>query len=488
MKPCVIILIILIGIKCQFFQLVKQYSINLRDSHNTASSLSAYRLEGDVMVTSKRFQLTKNETGSFGRIITKDDLNSTDFEYQLIIKQNNGPSDGSLFGIWFYNNITKDNDNTRNENQKTSNSFFGFSNDFNGFGIIGVASPTKDPDSMKTRLSFISSKNAKQYSISEKPSDSCNIISKAEKLKLIIKYSHQSMTLVYNNKRNLNSHCFGSFTPEFNANQFKIAITTFNGIIDNVQYRDTIEVFKISLINKDKSRAAAIAKYIPSQIIDNKANDTRYNYIRSAAADLVDKYYESNNQSQSLQLQSSSLLFDDLDKKIDAAIEYLSKIKNGNGYEVNLTEIYSSLSQLSTHLVNLTLLLNDTNINTSSNSNMREKRVVTRSDRIQLLSLELNLLLSKWSRFQTELNGSNTTNEDIKTNIIELTNNIKLAQNMQEFIAETLKRKVSLLNKDIDKKIESNTLYHYFLIGLICIGIVLLVWIYQKLKLKQKRS
>lgn len=464
MKPFLFILllviVLIIEIKCQLLQLVKPYSINMRKGNASLIASSSYYFERDVKITSESFKLTKNDTKSYGRIITKDDLNLTEFEYQIDIKMNNELSAGSMFGIWFYNNKTEDNSHHQNE-FSASNSFFGFTNKFNGFGIAGVTLPGDDPNSVSTRISLISNDIANHYNMSDKISDLCNIILRRERFRLIIKYSYETVSVEYNNKLDLNTHCFSASMTNFNSSKFKIAITAFNGFIDNIQYQDNIDVFKISLFSKQR---------------DTISSNSSNSILNKTIADLVDKFYISNNHSQALSIG-------DLNKEIDNAIVHLSTIQSGKGSELNLNRVSDSLNQLSAYLINLTMLLNNTHTHaTLSQTNF------TQAEKIKMLSLELDVLLDKWTYFKDALKKSNEINQDIQNNITELQNNILLAQNMNLFIGDTIAKKVLSISKNIDKKIERNSLYHYFLIGLFIVGMALSIRIYQKIKMKQKQS
>jgi hypothetical protein len=307
-----------------YYQIMDQYSFNLKntkDKSNLDKFYNNFHREGDLTLYDKYFTLAPKKNNTFGFIYTKGDINSEDLEVQIKFRINNFREQGSAFAVWFFK------DEMKKESENPDRSFVGFKPDFNGVGIL-LFTPPKLTIEAKTFM-FVQQNDGKQKKTQTgikkvDLSNSCNenFHDRTVKLTLILKTSQNNLAIKFDNKEYLHYPCLDHVKiPNFKP-PFKIGISAMNGIIEDNQYLDHVEIEKFTVFNCNdtlKSNYSTLMNVTYPQNLNytSDSKDLLYNDLVENFGGFVENYNSLEN----------PVYMKELNEKIDNTIISLSEIK-----------------------------------------------------------------------------------------------------------------------------------------------------------------
>lgn len=307
-----------------YYQIMDQYSFNLKntkDKSNLDKFYNNFQREGDLTLNDKYFTIAPKKNNTHGFIYTKGEINSEQLEVQIKFRINNFRQQGSAFAVWFF----KDEINKDSVNQDRS--LVGFKSDFNGVGVL-LFTPPKVSIDAKTFI-FVQQNDGKQKKTESgikkvSLANSCNenFHERTVKLTLILKTSDNNLAIKFDNKEYLQYPCLDYVKIPNLKPPYRIGISAMNGIIDDSQYLDHVEIEKFTVFNSNfnlKSNYSTIMNFTyPLNV--NYTTDLK-DFIKN---DLIETFSDFAENYNSLE---NPVYLKELNEKLDNTIISLSEIK-----------------------------------------------------------------------------------------------------------------------------------------------------------------
>lgn len=322
-------------VKCQrkyghdsYYQIMKEFSFNLRNRNEENQRDVLYKnfiREGDSVFYDNHIVLSPKKNNTYGLIYTKGKILTNQMELQVKFRINNERGFGSAFAIWFFQ---EDMDSPSNDSQNSPDrSLIGFKSNFSGMGLI-VMTPPKLLIDAKTiiLLKINEGKEIKEISLkSVSHHNSCNENFHGRTVKLTIKIfgNQNKMQVNFNTPENLHYPCLRDF--ELNENDFKlpfrVGISAMNGMIENEEYLDRVEIEKFTLFNMDRERKKSYTnefrEFDLPRDFDSDGNS-------EANLDLIQNF---SRFKKNLDKMDNPLFIEKINSKLDNSIIYISDLK-----------------------------------------------------------------------------------------------------------------------------------------------------------------
>jgi hypothetical protein len=251
-----------------YFQVIDQVSFNLRDKSSHLKFLNDYNIEGSAMLMDNHIKLTPKLNNTYGLIYSKEQIHSSNIRIHLTMEINHEPHLGSSLVLWLFKDDLEES-NLRN--------FVGFKGDYNGIGMM-IMTPQVSGIKFPRTLMYGKRNYGKVNETEDRIAVDFNKKSCYDNFHNVITrvtFDIQDGKInIYNtNDESLNSNCLTSGISMNIKPPYRIALSSYNGIIDGQQYMDSVEIYKLSVLNKEYENRLLYK-------VDNSAADNSTNIYR----------------------------------------------------------------------------------------------------------------------------------------------------------------------------------------------------------------
>lgn len=435
-----------------FYQLLPNYTFNFKNA-KTSSVISSIALKGDVSRGKDSFILTSNEIKSYGSVQTSKALNVSQFEYQISFKHNAKQTKGSVLGIWFYSEKT---------DMKEGRTFFGFTNQFKGFGVLIYTLPEIKESLITLHYQLILNEHGsviENISLRNLDKDvSCteSLSKKAIKVTIITKEAYTEV--MFDNINSSVNHCCHAFVNLINKKLYNIAITSFNGEYNGTSFQDQIEITKVAMFNtlyKD-SRAILGLPDLPTKEYDYQFNQPLKKVVENK--------------------ENKTLTLNDLNKIINKCSVDALELKEQMKKELNMTFLSLAIPFLSE---NINFMIES--INKTADLIISNEEHDLFSKKIFILSSEYTEIVNRWLSIRS--NGTNQYDlyNKIQTSLIQIHDDIVIVQSMDFYQGDKLSLDLTPLKIVLSKSNDTLNYVIYSIIAILVLVIgILMIQIFKK--------
>ncbi len=232
-----------------YYQLIDEFSFNLKDISTHSNILNNYKLIGYARINDKNLILNDDVSNSFGYLYTKGEILTNQIELQIKFKKQNNIGPGALNTIWIFKSLK--------EKTNKINSFFGFEDEnLNAIGIV-FYTPPQNNSMQRTYIYVIQNDGTNKLTNlgfnNFRLDNSCNeiFLNRSTKFTIIIDFNVQNIYIKYDSDQFFINNCLDNFRIDYKP-PVRVGFSAINGNFDDKEFLNNILIEKVSIFNMNK--------------------------------------------------------------------------------------------------------------------------------------------------------------------------------------------------------------------------------------------